>query len=655
MIKSFSKISGTGKFYNYQPSNIPPQHQFSNFAHFNLIYGENGSGKTTLAQILRSLKGDSPLLLQKRSFKKDKPQVVQIETDAVPQSTFIYQQEKWNAHYGNLEIFDVHFINENIYTGLEIQTSHKKNLFDIILGEGGIQLKNDIQHIKLRIRNGNKIVRDTIKTLEAMIDHAYTAQEYAQLKPDIAIDERITDKQKELETAQSFQQILEQAALWELPRLTLPYDVEDTKAMLQTSIDNISSTYLEKVKSHKEHLGMNGKGEEWLKQGFEAMQDETCPFCCQNLDNNVAIIEAYQQYFNARYNTLIKNIRTTHQALDAFNIEVILLDTERKITANQTLIAFWKNHLPNPPALHSQETEHTALLETFTAVKEAIKKKSQQPIQSQSIEILNTMMDLLESYERQIAIFNSNIAAFNENIHLLKTSYTPNIPQLEKDLKQLFALKKRDQKEVVQHCNNLILYQGALEKLAKMKDDKQSALNIFKSSIFTTYLAKINGYLQSFAPYLEIRNLTSTYMGSSTEPSVKFALRVHGTAVNHKEHATKISMKYALSEGDKSALALSFFLAKLDLDEQLEEKVIVFDDPVSSFDHHRLATMLDTLVHLGKRAKQVFFLSHNVTLVQEYWNLVQLSGRSHQSCRIGYLEESSCLVRFEVEKELGLV
>ena len=56
MIKKFIKISGTGKFLNYNTSVAPAPYRTTDFEKINLIYGENGSGKTTLAIILKSLK-----------------------------------------------------------------------------------------------------------------------------------------------------------------------------------------------------------------------------------------------------------------------------------------------------------------------------------------------------------------------------------------------------------------------------------------------------------------------------------------------------------------------------------------------------------------------------------------------------------------------
>ena len=644
MIKAFSKITGTGKFYHYHTQQLPDRFTFTEFGQFNLIYGPNGSGKTTLAQIFRSLKGNDTLLLQKRSFNKKQAQTVEVQTD-LP-DFFRFEQNKWNAHYPHLAIFDVFFIDENIYTGLEIQTNHKKKLFDIILGEGGIQLKEAIQQIKVRIRNGNKIVRDTTQLLEKEINHAFSAAQYAALQADPAIDKRIAAKQKELETAQDFQQIVAQSVLWKLPAIDLPFDFNALKTLLESSIDNISNKYLEQVKAHKTHLNMDNS-EEWLKQGFAAIQDDTCPFCSQNLDK-VSIIEAYQQYFNATYAALQATIQQTNQAMQSFNLELILLDIKRKIINNEALVIFWKNHVPNAPELQVLEDEQAELLAAFEKLKTIVQAKAANPIQAQEVAILEQMEEKWTAMTSQLNAFNEAILSYNVSISLLKTTQTTDLPQLELELKQLQAWKKRDEEHIIEYCDNLLVYQNALAKLAAMKEQKQSELNIFKDSIFRNYLTKINHYLKAFAPYLEIRNLSSVYMGSSTEPSVKFALHVHGNVVHQKEHATKISMKYALSEGDKSALALAFFFAKLDLDEQLADKVIVFDDAISSFDRQRIATLLEVLMDFGKRAKQVFFSTHNSDLLRAFWQKMTERELDGQAYRIAFVGESSQLVSFDM-------
>ena len=190
MIKSFQKIKGVGRYSNYLATNVPTEQKVDGFQKFNLIYGENGTGKTTLTHILRSLKGDNEFLLKKKTFGYTNSPEVQISAKRLNESELIYQNFQWQEHDPNIEVFDVHFINNNVYTGLEIQNDHKKKLFEIILGDNGVQLKNEIQVIKQRIQNGNKVVRESSRALEASINNAYLALDYANLTADPSIEEK---------------------------------------------------------------------------------------------------------------------------------------------------------------------------------------------------------------------------------------------------------------------------------------------------------------------------------------------------------------------------------------------------------------------------------------------------------------------------------
>lgn len=108
------------------------------FKQINIIYGENGAGKTTLSLLLRSLKGNNFLLKEKRSFGSTGIQKVDIIT---PDNIYCFNDGKWNKHYSNIEIFDIHFIEDNIYIGSSLLSKTKSNLFEVIVGEEGLKIK----------------------------------------------------------------------------------------------------------------------------------------------------------------------------------------------------------------------------------------------------------------------------------------------------------------------------------------------------------------------------------------------------------------------------------------------------------------------------------------------------------------------------------
>ncbi|MFC2187392.1 AAA family ATPase [Fulvivirgaceae bacterium LMO-SS25] len=422
-------------------------------------------------------------------------------------------------------------------------------------------------------------------------------------------------------------------------------------AIIGQSIDTISSEYLAKVNQHKEHLEMEGQEEQWIKQGYEAIKDETCPFCTRPFDETTDIIEAYNQYFNEEYNELLQNISSLVSDSSSYNLEALLLAVDNKISTNQNLIEFWRTHLDNPPTLSSISDDIEGIKEAFEQVKTLISTKSKNPIQSQATTNLSNFQSAIEGLNQKISGFNADITAYNARIGTLKASGQPNITQLETELKQLKAIKKRNDTAIATLCTNLTTYTTAVDTLNTQKDTKQGQLDAYSATVFTNYATKINQYLQIFAPYLELRDFTSGYVGSSKEPMVKYALHINGNEIKQEDSPTHPSFKYSLSEGDKSALAISFFLTKLKLDGNIQEKIIVFDDPISSFDLNRKSSTISKLVEFGQQAKQLFVFTHNIIFASEFWKSANQVACTTQCSSIAYIGNTSCIVEYDIDTE----
>lgn len=651
MIKKFIKIQGTGKFLNFNHSRVPTGHRTTDFERINLIYGENGSGKTTIAVILNSLKGDNTLLPKMRAFDRTVTQTVEVLTDDTTNPKLTFTSTAWDNHYPNIEIFDVHFINENIYTGLEIQTSHKKNLFEVIFGQQGIALKLDIQSIKERIQNGGKIIKETTEKIELAIEKAYTAEAFTNIQIDTDIDNKISLKGAEILTAKSFQTIQSKPTLNLIQSLTFPFDTAVLETALSQSIDNISETYLAKFNEHKEYLEMGGKSEQWIKQGYEAIKDNDCPFCLRPFEDTIEIIEAYKQYFNEEYNSLLEQLGEQRLAISSFNIEAQFLEIENEITANINLIEFWKVHIQNPPILVSIIQKKETFVSAFEAIKEVLILKSENPIKSQDPSSVSHFRIIVEAFNQTITDLNIHISTYIVSITATKALSQPNLFQLETDLKKLKAIKKRSDTTIDGFCANLTSYNSAVADLKTDKDAKQLLLDNYSTAIFANYTTRINQYLQAFAPYLEIRGLDSVYVGSSKEPMIKYALHINGNEIKLEDNPLYSTFKYSLSEGDKSALALAFFLTKLEVDGNTQDKIIVFDDPVSSFDLNRKSTTISKLLHFAQQAKQLFVLTHNIVFAGEFWKSTNQISLTNQCSKIEFAGNTACIVEYYIDNE----
>ena len=649
MISKFIKITGTGKFLNYRQNTPPSGHRTTDFERINLIYGENGSGKTTLSVILSSLKGNDAVLAKKRSFNTTIAQDIDILTDLPGNRTCSFTNGSWNNHYPNIEIFDIHFINENIYTGMEIQSLHRKNLLEIVFGQAGIHLKTEIQQIKDDIKDGNKLIKELTEKIEGAIDNAYTAIIYSSIAIDISIDAKISMKEAEITTAKSYQEIQSKSALFSIPAVNISFDFDSVSDLVSKSIDTISSEYLEKFTEHKNYLDMSGNAEEWLEKGYHSIKDETCPFCKRAFDSSVDIIEAYTQYFNEEYNSLLNSIDEVIEYISEYNLEAQILQTEGKITGNNALIDWWKNHLPNPPTVTSLLSLKDQLLEAFVDLKSLLDSKSKNPVRAMDTNAIIKFKQLLDAFNSRVNGYNSLISAYNSAITTLKSSPSPQLSVLELDLKKLKAVKKRGDAITSADCVSLVTTDTQVKRLNQDKSTKQQQLDSYTATLFSTYSGKINQYLRSFAPYLEIRNLDSGYVGSSTQPMIKYALHVDGTEIKLEDSTTQHSFRYSLSEGDKSALALAFFLAKLETDSQIQDKIIVFDDPVSSFDLNRKSTTIHNLLNFGQRAKQLFVLTHNLIFASEFWKAANQLSVLSQCSKIIFLGNTSCIVEYDIE------
>jgi wobble nucleotide-excising tRNase len=125
-----------------------------------------------------------------------------------------------------------------------------------------------------------------------------------------------------------------------------------------------------------------------------------------------------------------------------------------------------------------------------------------------------------------------------------------------------------------------------------------------------TYLEKINHYLRLFNPNLQLTKLNKK--GS------RFVYYLKVKDFDVRSDSESISLKHTLSEGDKSSLALSFFLAKLSLYEDLDKKIIIFDDPISSFDQSRRNVTINQLYNLKQKVLKFILLSHDISFVKDF-------------------------------------
>jgi len=94
------------------------------------------------------------------------------------------------------------------------------------------------------------------------------------------------------------------------------------------------------------------------------------------------------------------------------------------------------------------------------------------------------------------------------------------------------------------------------------------------------------------------------------------AAEFNGTRISSAREAvldpSQYSLANTLSGGDRSALAIAFFLAIVELDPNIADTIVIFDDPYHNQDRSRQRCTIEKNHHITDIARQCFVLSHDL-------------------------------------------
>lgn len=155
----------------------------------------------------------------------------------------------------------------------------------------------------------------------------------------------------------------------------------------------------------------------------------------------------------------------------------------------------------------------------------------------------------------------------------------------------------------------------------------------------TELIEAININLQGLCPHLRL-----TKLNRKSNNVCVYGLKINEYEVRTDE--TSYSLRQTLSEGEKNALALSFFLAKLSIRQDLKTTIVIFDDPISSLDYHRRRVTLNKLREIARRTNQFILLSHDINFVKDY----VMNSQDVMALKICNNGKTSYLTKFDIEK-----
>lgn len=607
MLEKIVQIKSIGRFRNYAATGDVT------FRKLTLIYAENGRGKTTLCGIFRSLQtGQKEFITERKTLADTTPSEIHLRLGGAD-CRFI--NDVWTGIHPELLIFDSVFVNENVYSGDYVEHEHKKNLYRVIVGAQGVQLAQQIETFDGQIRDANADLRNKKEAVSGYLPQGMALEDYLQWQPVPDIEEQIRLKTEELSARQrAVQKVSEIQAKGLFVPVQLPSLPSDLAAVLAKQLMDIVADAEAKVRQQISRHQMGHQGETWLSQGLGYVNDDRCPFCGQGVQAN-DLLAAYRSHFSAAYRNLKQEIaQLTHRVNSAIGETSIAL-VQQAIASNAALAEFWRQFttvdLPGVSFAYVQQ-KYAALRERCLALTE---RKQQSPTEAIAPDDdFTTSLAEVEALRTDVDAYNAALHSANVRVNEQKTSTRTqaDVTALRNDLMQLEARKKRFEPEVVGICQ---AYQDAWVAKTILEQQKETArqeLDQYCANIIRTYEQSINDYLDQFNAGFRITNTRHRYTGGT--PSSHYQIEINSTALDLGDARTPAGtpcFKTALSSGDRSALALAFFLAVLKQDAEIDRKIVVFDDPFTSLDRFRRTCTQQLIQRLSERTRQVIVLSHD--------------------------------------------
>ncbi|MEO5570462.1 MAG: AAA family ATPase [Bacteroidia bacterium] len=630
MINKVEQLVSIGKFRNYQAAGQV------NFHKLTLIYGDNGGGKTTLTSVLRSLTTGNPSIVRSRiSTNHTAPQAAKIIQTGAPNIFHTFGSAGWTTPLPNIEIFDIHFVNENIYSGFDFNDEQKKQLHQFVIGVQGIAIQNQIEQ--------NKIGKAASRQNQTAIELQLTQQVGNNLTADLissflaipvtqanGIAQHITTAEAALVSANANSIIQTLQTLSLLTTINSGIDFTTLIADLQTTSQSIQNAALQTLfTNHCQDLENNSVdgAEGWLQKGFgyiesKQLEKETsisCPFCKQTIDNTVEIIKTYAIKFNADFNTLLQRLQTHLTSLQNFNLNASIQAINNINQANTGRITSWTTHLPimaQPPAFNIIADENILRTE-FQNLLTSVQQKFQNPSVAVAIATATVFQSSLQTINANIQTYNLGATTYNGAITTFRAGIQT-VVNAQFEVDRLKRIQKRFETAIVPLCNHLAAERQTLRTLelayTPLVQQQQTAATTF----FTNYQTRINHYLGNvFKTLFRIDNVVHVPpQGRATQSKIGYKLTIDGMDISFVPNQP-FSAKDCLSEGDKSTIALAFFLSKLDIDPNRQDKILIFDDPLSSLDTNRRTYTIGIIKALFQQMKQVVVLSHNEYFLHE--------------------------------------
>jgi wobble nucleotide-excising tRNase len=601
------------------------------FARLTLLYAENGRGKTTLAAMFRSLQSGAAELIEERHRLSAAQRPHVVVSDSRGGAPHVFQNGAWSTTLPDTVVFDDTFVAENVCSGIEVETAHRQNLHELILGAQGVLLNTAVQTLVANIETHNRNLRALADAIPAASRGPFDVDAFCSLEPVQNIADLVLEAERLLAAAQAAEAVQRQPAFvgQDLPA----FDVPAIQALLARDLPALEAAAALRVQEHLAKLGP--RAEDWISDGMTRIagastrrETDACPFCAQDLIGS-PVIAHYRAYFAEGYEQLKSDTTQCLSAIAAAHGGDIPAAFERAVRVAMQGVEFWQRFMAVPSIALDTAAIARAWEVARDAVMEALTAKRASPLDRMALSkaALGAIADY-DTARAEVAAMFAAFLALNQQIAVVKQQASgANLAALTADLARLRAIVERFTPAIAAACQNYNNEKAAKAATQLALTQARDALDQYRVNVFPAYETALNVYLQRFGAGFRLGSVSSvnTRGGSSCNYNVV----INNTPVNLTAGAAGVpSFRNTLSAGDRNALALAFFFVSLDRDPQTARKIVVIDDPMTSLDEHRSLTTVQEIRRLTPRVAQVVVLSHSKPFLCALWEGADRAARA---------------------------
>ncbi|HDR88114.1 MAG TPA: hypothetical protein ENN63_00605 [Bacteroidetes bacterium] len=594
MIKRIIKIKNCPSFIDFKPASNLPE-----FAKYNLIYGWNGSGKTCFSRILRSFE-----MGENYYDHPERRSVFELKLD----NGLLISNNGLNA-FKNIRVFNKDFIDESVFCigGPKPiffigKQSKEQKVRITALDEELNKLKPKLDNKKLELEKAKRNKVQTIQSKARAIKNALTTakQDHYRNYDRSYLEKSISKNSRKLENSEQLKlsaeriselnKSIQQTSRATIDTLTIPnFDLSELEKQVKEVLSRtVTSQVIEKLQKDQE---VN----KWVEQGLHIHKSkslEFCAFCDQIIPPSR--FNDLEKHFSDEYQRMMESVKNLKSRCEPRRID---LDFPESSLFYEEFVAKYLAQKGNA------EKAINSFNEKLDSIISVLDQKEKNPFSSFSLEetplietkYIQEINKVIEKHNKKTKSFDDQI---NKDKQELELHYIAEFLPMYNELR-----------------TNIENLEKECSAIKTTIDEKQTEIKTLRDRLVSHHIfaQQINKDLHSFLGRSDIQLI-------ATEAKEGYSITRNGETAKN------------LSEGEKTALAIVYFLAKIKEDGfDLKKSAVVIDDPVSSLDSNSIFQAFSFIKEAIKDAGQIFILTHHFDFFRQVKNWFSHCNRSERA------------------------